>query len=545
MTLRSVGMFGQVCVAVLAAVGLQASASDHDMAGMAGMGPHHHRDGPAPAEKLGVVSFPNSCAAQSKAGLVRGVALLHSFGYVKAQQQFEAVAKADPDCAVAYWGVAMSRYHALWEQPAADDLKRGREELAKARAIAAATSKVTPRERAYIDALGAFYDPADAPYHARADAYAAKMDALHAAYPGDVEAAAFDALAILAAASPSDTSLEPQRRALAILKPLFAAHPDHPGLAHYIIHTCDTPVLTQDGLGAARLYARIAPASPHALHMPAHIFARLGLWNEDIASNLASVAASTAAITAGEPGGAHQMHADEFLIYAYLQTGQVKKAEALTSNMAVLGDHMAAMPGMDDMKDDGPYFDSELRAIFAMETHRWDALASLQPQPDARPEYVFDIFWGRGVAAGHLRDPKLAAAALADFDRSMEALKASPEADALPSLEIKRNEMLGWKAFAEDHSDEAVAVMRTAADQQDKLGQGEVDIPAREMLGDLLLLEHRPKEALTEYRAALKLSPNRLNGLRSAAQAAREAGLDAEARGYEQAAARQTHGRRS
>ena len=541
--LRTAAMLGTACAAMLAAAGLLASASAHDMAGMPGMEPHHHHDSPATAEQLGAVSFPNACAARSQAGVVRGVALLHSFGYAKAQQQFEAVAKADPDCALAYWGVAMSRYHSLWEQPDAADLTLGREALAKARLIAAASPNVTPRERAYIEALGAFYAPIDAPYQARADAYAAKMDALHVAFPSDVEAAAFDALAILAAVSPSDTSLEPQRRALAILQPLFAAHPGHPGLAHYIIHTCDTPALAQDGLSAARRYARIAPASPHALHMPAHIFARLGLWDEDIASNLASVAASRAAMAAGQPGGAHQMHADEFLIYAYLQTGQVAKAEALTAKMGAIGDHMAAMPGMDDMKDGGPFFDSELRVIFAMETHRWTRLAALRPESGAGPELVFNIYWGRGVAAGRLHDPKLAAAALADYDRSMEAVKASPYAGLFPSPEIKRNELLGWKAFAEDRPDDAVAAMRRAADQQDKLGQGEVDIPAREMLGDLLLLERRPSEALIEYRTALKFSPNRLNGLRSAARAARDAGLDAEARRYESAAARQTRGR--
>ena len=429
--LRTAALFGTACAATLAAVGLLASASAHDMAGMPGMEPHHHHDSPATAEKLGAVAFPNACAARSQAGVVRGVALLHSFGYAKAEQQFEAVAKADPDCAIAHWGVAMSRYHSLWDQPDAADLTLGRE----------------------------------------------------------------------------------------------------------------APALAQDGLSAARRYARIAPASPHALHMPAHIFARLGLWDDDIASNLASVAASRAAMAAGQPGGAHQMHADEFLIYAYLQTGQVAKAEALTAKIGAIGERMAAMPGMDDMKDGGPFFDSELRAIFAMETHRWTRLAALRPEPGAGPEFVFNIYWGRGVAAGRLHDPKLAAAALADYDRSMEAVKASPYAGLFPSPEIKRNEMLGWKALAEDRPDDAVAAMRRAADQQDKLGQGEVDIPAREMLGDLLLLERRPGEALTEYRTALKLSPNRLNGLRNAARAARDAGLAAEARRYKSAAARQTRRR--
>jgi hypothetical protein len=257
---------------------------------------HHHDDAPPPGEKLGQVSFPTSCVARSQAPMVRGVALLHSFGYTEAQMQFAAIAKDDPGCAMAHWGIAMTQYHELWEQVGPDALKFGAEEMAKARSQEA--PPITPREKAYIAALSAFFDPADATFQQRADAYEAGMNALHRDFPDDVEGAAFDALAILV--------------------PLFAAHPDHPGLAHYIIHTCDTPALAPEGLAAAREYARIAPSSPHALHMPGHIFARLGMWQEDIDSNLASVVASKKAEAAAEPGAAHQMHADEFLIYAYL-----------------------------------------------------------------------------------------------------------------------------------------------------------------------------------------------------------------------------------
>jgi tetratricopeptide (TPR) repeat protein len=524
----------------VAASGLTAVASG--MGSMPGMAHHHHDDAPAPSEKLGSVSFPNSCAPASQAGIAHGIALLHSFGYAKAQLQFEAIVKDDPACAIAHWGVAMSQYHELWGQPEAAALAIGTAEMTKARALEAGPPNVTPREHAYIDALSAFFAPGDLPFHQRADAYEAKMNALHAAFPDDVEGAAFDALAIIAATAPGDTSLTHEHQALAILLPLFAIHPDHPGLAHYIIHTCDTPALAADGLAAARAYAKIAAASPHALHMPGHIFARLGLWQEDIASNLLSVAASKKAEAAGQPGVAHQMHADEFLIYAWLQTGQTKKAEALTFQMASIAGKITALPGNDDMKDEAGFFDSELRPIFAMETHEWNRLAAFEPQPGTRPIDAYDIYWGQGVAAGHLHDAKLATAALANFDRDMEAVRSSPSADSIPSLEIQRDEILGWQAFAEDRPADAVAAIRKAADQQDKLGQGEVDIPAREMLGDLLLLMHQPKEALAEYRVALKLSPNRLNGLRSAAEAARQAGLVADARGFEEAAGKQIGG---
>lgn len=495
----------------------------------------HHDDGPAAKEILGQVSFPTSCTPAAQAGVTHGVALLHSFGYAKAQRQFEAVAKDDPACAIAHWGVAMSLYNQIWDPPNADTLKVGRAEVAKGRA--ATSAGTTARERAYIDAIGAYYDPADATPQQRAEAYEAKMHALRAAYPDDVEAAAFDALALLSSTPVGDTSLTHERQALAILLPLFAVHPQHPGLAHYITHTCDTPALAQQGLAAAKVYAKIAAASPHALHMPGHIFARLGMWKEDIDSNLASAAASRKAEAAGQPGAAHQMHADEFLIYAWLQTGQVAKAEALTNQMAAIGRRMAALPGNDEMKDEGPFFDAELRAVFGIETHRWDYLVAQQPEPGPA-DYVFDIYWGQGVGAGHLHDAKRAAAALAAFDNAM-AVSRKDHPDAIPAMEIKRNDIAGWLAYAQDRPDDAVAALRAAADQQDKLGQREVDIPAREMLGDLLMLLHRPKEALAEYRVALKLSPNRLNGLRSAAQAAQEAGAVDEAKAYQADAAKQ------
>ncbi len=499
---------------------------------------HHQHDDTA--EQLGHVSFPTSCAERSQAPMERGIALLHSFGYTKAQMQFEAIAKDDPGCAMAHWGIAMTQFQELWGRPEAPALKRGADEMATARALAAPPATITPREQAYIAAMSAFFNPADVPFQQRADAYETKMNALHAEFPQDVEGAAFDALSMLASEAPSDTSLTHEHQALAILVPLFAEHPEHPGLAHYIIHTCDTPALAPDGLAAAREYAKIAPSSPHALHMPGHIFARLGMWQEDINSNLASVAASEKAEAAGQPGSAHQMHAEEFLIYAYLQVGQDEKAKVLTENMRAVGEHMSAMPGMDDMKDAGPWFDNEVRAIYAAEMHDWHALAMQKPAPGSKETATFETYWGQGIAAGHLRDAKLAAAALKGFDADLEAVKKSPMGDDVGGLEIKQNEILGWQAFAEGHPDAAVAAMHKAANQQDKLGQAEVDIPAREMLGDLLLLENKPEEALTEYRVALKLSPNRLNGLLSAGEAAERAKRPDEARAFYSVAAKQT-----
>ena len=482
----------------------------------------HHDD--ASSEKLGEVHFAVSCKASVKAPFERGIALLHSFGYTEAEEQFRQIAAADPACAMAHWGVAMSQYHELWGRPDEAAAKNGAEEMGKAVELAARSPSTTPRELAYIHALDSFYTTLPQGFQMAADRYVASMAALHAAYPADIEGSAFYALALIAAVAPADTSLTNERKALGILIPLFKAHPEHPGLAHYIIHTCDTPALAQDGLEAAKIYASIAPSSAHATHMPGHIFARLGMWQEDIASNLASVAASEKSEAAHEPGAAHQLHADEFLIYAWLQIGEDEKARELTGRIGSIGDKMAAMPGMDDMKNSGHSHDNQLRVIYALEMHQWKQLAATQPARGSRYSDDFIVWWGQAIAAGHRHDAALATSALAAFDKDLEEMKKGPYADAMEGLQVPRNVIVGWKSFAEDRPDAAVEAMRKAADQQDKLGQDEVDIPAREMLGDLLMLLHQPKAALAEYKTALTLSPNRLNGLLSAGAAAEALG---------------------
>lgn len=506
---------------------------------MESMPGHHHHDEP---EKLGQVSFPTSCSPQSQPAMERGVALLHSFGYTEAQEQFEAIAKADPACAMAHWGVAMTQFQPLWGLPSDAQLKRGFSEMAQARQLAKSPAKITPREQAYIDAMSAYFALGTPTYEKRAAAYESKMNALHAANPDDVEGAAFDALAILADVPPGDSSLTYERRALAILVPLFAAHPDHPGLAHYIIHTCDTPALAQDGLAAAREYAKIAPSSAHALHMPGHIFARLGMWQEDIDSNLASVRASEKAEAAHLPGAAHQMHAQEFLVYAWLQVGEDEKAHALVEQMPSIGARMAAMSGMDDMKNEGAFLSNELNAIYAIEMRDWKTAAALKPVAGSAAVDTPDIFWANGMAAAHFHDAALASEALRGFEHNFDAkLMGSLDTYVLNIIQTQHTELRAWQAYAENKPEEAVALIRKAADFQDRKGQAEVDIPARELLGDLLLMEHKPAEALAEYKVALKLSPNRLNGLLSAAQAAEESGHAAEALEFRKVAAAQTN----
>jgi tetratricopeptide (TPR) repeat protein len=266
------------------------------------------------------------------------------------------------------------------------------------------------------------------------------------------------------------------------------------------------------------------------------------MWPEDIQSNLASVAASEKAAADGQPGVAHQMHADEFLIYAYLQVGEDAKAQALAAQMPAISAQMAAMPGMDDMKEDGPFFTNELNAIVPMEMHDWKTLMALKPIPGSPAFETFDTYWGQADGAGHLRDSIATAEALKNFDVALSELKKTPYAFMVEPEQVQRNEIVAWDAYARGDNNHAVESMRAAADQQDKLGQYEVDIPAREMLGDLLTLLQRPEDALAEYAVALQLSPNRLNGLLSAGAAAEAANKPLFAAKFYNEAARNTHG---
>src|SRR5580658_2442814 len=273
-------------------------------------------------EQLGTVSFQTSCAPAVSADFNRGVALLHDFWYEEARPQFERILKADPACAMAHWGIALSSFHQIWERPGAEKMAAGWREMQAAQAQPAKSA----RERAYIAALSDFYRPGNEDYSVRIERYAAALGKLYADYPQDVDAGAFYALALIAAESPDDTSLSGEHKAMALLTPLWKQYPDHPGLVHYIIHACDNPSMAADGLAAANHYGEIAPSGPHAVHMPGHIYARLGMWPQDIAVNRASV--SAAAEAHHESGAMDQFHSDDFLLYAYLQSGQDANAKA-------------------------------------------------------------------------------------------------------------------------------------------------------------------------------------------------------------------------
>ena len=486
-----------------------------------------------PDERLGAVSFPVSCSPSVRASFNRGVALLHDFWYDEARPQFEAIAKSDPSCSMAHWGIAMSVFHQIWDRPDEVTIAQGWREIQAAQS----RPPKTTREREYIATLSDFFHPGqDRDYQARIDAYSAAMAKLYDHYPHDIDAGAFYALSLLAAEGPTDTSLSQEHKAMAVLKPLFLRYPDHPGVVHYIIHACDTPSLAADGLTAAEHYGEIAGSAPHAAHMPGHIFARLGMWREDIDANLASVAQSKAAEARHESGVLDQFHSDDFLLYAYLQSGQDAKARALVVDSAAVLAHFEAMPNMADHYMPGMFanYRAKYPIFLALEFRDWKSAAAIEPIRTALPENQTLTYWARVVANGHLRNAEQARADLAEYDSLMERIRQGPHRYYADSngAQIMRNEMLAWAAFAQGNDAESLKQMRASADLQDKVGQGEVDIPAREMLADILLELNQPKEALMEYQQSLKLSPNRFNGMFNAGMAAEAAGDKTQAAAY-------------
>jgi tetratricopeptide (TPR) repeat protein len=498
--------------------------------------------GPSADERLGTVSFAVSCSPAVRPSFVRGVGLLHDFWYQEARRQFEQIVSLDPQCAMAHWGIAMSVFHQIWERPGDATTALAWREMQAAQRPAAKTA----RERGYIAALSAFFRPDARDYQARIDGYSAAMAKLYAGFPRDTDAGAFYALSLLAARAPGDTGLTQEHKALAVLNPLIRRYPDHPGVVHYVIHACDTPSLAPQGLAAAEHYGEIAASAPHAVHMPGHIFARLGLWQADIDSQLASIAASHAAESRNQSGAMDQFHSDDFLLYAYLQTGQDARAKAVVADSAATLNRFDAMHDMGEHYMTGmfPYYRTKLPIFLALEMRDWQAAAAIEPVEGAPPETQSLTYWSHSVAAGHLRQPQPARASLAEYDALMEKVRHGKRAYFADSTgsRIERGEMLAWIAFADGDIADALQRMRDSADLQDKVGQGEVDIPAREMLADILLESGRPQDALVEYQQSLRLSPNRFNGLLNAGLAAEAAGNKAEAERYYAALLKSTDG---
>ncbi|HEX8812276.1 MAG TPA: hypothetical protein VF742_09820, partial [Terracidiphilus sp.] len=341
---------------------------------------------------------------------------------------------------------------------------------------------------------------------------------LYLQYPTDLEAGAFYALSLLAAEPPDDTSLTAEKKAVAVLTPLFQQQPDHPGLAHYIIHACDSPQMAPMALDAARRYAEIAPSSAHAVHMPSHIFARLGLWREDIQANLKSVALAHQASAIYMHG--HELHAMHFLLYAYLQTGQDEAAKQVVEQAKQI---LATVPTSGDDTGMLEYYGfaaAHFPALYDLETRAWTDATALQPAANASPHLQMITYWARTIASAHLGDVEATRRNAQKFDESEEATRKSKYAYLLDGPNSAHGEVHAWLAFADKKNDEALRQMRQVADTQDKVGKAEVDIPAREMLADMLLELNQPEKAWSEYEKSLKVDPNRFNGLAGAAQSA-------------------------
>ena len=486
---------------------------------------HRHED--LTETQLGTVHFPISCAASEQKPFSRGVALLHSFWYEEAEKEFLQIAKDDPRCAMAHWGIAMSIWHQLWNEPDAKVLARGLDETRAAKKLAA---KATAREQAYIAAIAAFYSGSEKSDHdTRAKSYSDAMKTVYEKYPDDHEAATFYALSLLASEPHHDATFANRKAAAAILEKLFAIEPDHPGVAHYLIHSYDKPQLAQLGIPAARRYAQVAPAAPHALHMPSHIFARVGLWQDDINSNLASVAATrrTAAMHMGGEG--HQFHAMDFLFYAYLQSGRESDARALM-------DEVKAMPEMHDMYGVGfdPHLATEAHfaALYPLEMRDWTTAASLTPVAVPGTAENSATYWAKAIGAAHLHQPEEVRKDVAAIDAIHQKFVADKKQDFAEATDNDLKQAQAWLAFAEGKFDDAVEALRPIADKEDALGDEPQGIPTREMIADILLEAKRPQQALAEYQADLKFNPNRFNGLYGAARAAEGAGKQSEANQY-------------
>jgi hypothetical protein len=487
---------------------------------------HEHEHPAGDPSKLGKVNFPISCDPAVQPQFSSAVAMLHSFWYEKASDTFARVAEKDPACGMAYWGIAMTYYHPIWEAPGPTDLKAGVAAVEKARSAGAKTQ----RERDYIGAIETFYVDSDKVDHRiRALAYEKAMEQLQARYPDDREAAVFYALALLATAPPTDKTYVNQRKAGSILEPIFVEQPEHPGVAHYIIHAYDYPALADRALAPARRYTRIAPDSPHALHMPSHIFTRLGLWDESIDSNLASVASAE---RNNAPG--NELHAKDYLIYAYLQEG--RDSEAKNALKAVL--HGRA--------DDPQYMNwlyatSTSPARYAVERHRWSEAAALPVPANTFPRVRYawteaNLHFARALGASHTGDIEAAQKDLQDLAAIEGLLTQENNKYWADQVNIQREIAAAWITYAQRKPEDALQQMRSAADHEDRTDKHNVTpgviLPARELLGEMLLELKQPAKATIEFETTLRTAPNRFNAMSGAARAAKLSGDSEKAKSY-------------
>lgn len=487
------------------------------------------------ADRLGTVTFVHTCSAEVGPQINRGVALLHSFWFDEAIRAFDDVARRDPSCGISQWGVALATWgNVLGTGPQPAGIASALAAIEKGRTMGLGSQ----REKDYLEAVAAFYNGAPAAdARTRKLAYETAMEQLSAKYPEDHEATIFYAMALSGTQSPTDKTYAKLLKAANLLDPLFARMPDHPGLAHYIIHAYDVPPLAPRAVAAARAYAKIAPDAPHALHMPSHTFTRLGYWDESIETNTASAAAARKAKSLGD-----ELHAYDYLAYAYLQTGRDADARRVLDTAAQAA-KAAAPTGMGQGNLPAPpgggagaYALTAMPARYALERGQWAEAAALPEVPGAPPTIQAMTFFARGLGAARGGgDP---ARARAEVDRLAAAHKAATSAgqtyDA-EQIDIQRRSVSAWIAFAEGKVDAALEEMQAAASLQDKTEKSAISpgpiAPARELYAEMLLEAKRLPEALAAFEASAKQEPRRFRGVYGAARAARLMG-DARAAKY-------------
>jgi len=490
---------------------------------------HHHAD-TLRAEQYGSVHFPISCSDQAQHSFERGVAMLHSFEYEDAETTFADVARREPNCAMAYWGEAASYYHPHWQPPDAAHLKLGREASERAVVIGGKT----PREQEYITAIAGYYRESERlDSRTRALNYQKAMEHLYTAYPDDREAALFYALLLISNAPPRDPSYADQKKAGAILEKVFAESPNHPGVAHYIIHAYDNPVLANRALAAARSYAKIAPSAVHALHMPSHIFIQVGSWQEAIDSNLASLAAARAWVVKSQRTELWDMqaHAQDFLAYAYLQTGQDALAKKVRDEVSGYRDRFGESPRASYSALLG------IPARYALERHQWSEAASLPVRKVPMPLFEAETYFAKAIGCartGDLVGAKSNADKLAELRDRLPHGNQGSESNA-DLVEVQHLEAQAWLAHAEKREADAVKLMKSAISLEETTPASLFPAPllaGNEQLGDLLLEQNQPEQALAAYEASLQFAPNRFNSLSGAGRAAELAGARSKAETY-------------
>ena len=464
-------------------------------------------------QQLGNVHFETSCNEVAQRRFDRAMRYQHSFWYDAARDIFQEAAAADPTCGMAYWGVAMTYLDNPHNPIPAPNIPLGLAAIQKAKAVGAKTE----RERGYIDALTFMYADADKLTHVeRIHAYLKAMEALAAKNPNDDEAQIAYAITLNTSASPADKTYAQQRKGAAILEPIWKRQPQHPGIAHYLIHLYDYPALANEGLHAAELYSKIAPAAPHAQHMPSHIFTRVGYWKESIASNIASV---KAAKTEKEYGSA--FHGEDYMVYAYLQLADDKDASQVIEDMK-------ALPAADSAAFGSHFAMAASPARYMVERGDWAGAAQLEVRPSPFPHVMAITHFARALGAARSGKPDAARADVAKLAELRDKLREAKNGYWAQQVDIQWQIANAWTLNAEGKTDEALKAMSAAADAEDKTDKSPVTpgplAPARELYGDMLLEHGMAKEALAAFEATKAKEPNRLHGFAGAAKAAEKLG---------------------